>query len=205
MFICVLCVFALPNGDGAHPCAQTSVVSADQTQIRLSLTAAKNKFELGEAIILKLEITNVGKVPVLIGKRPGINTQHDIPTGPHLEIELRDEKGRRSPSLTLTADSFGIPSKKPAIQSLLGNWLVLNPKSSYATKLALDRGYFEFLSRPGRYRISGTYLAPDIFASSTSHQLGLTEDDLKAIPAKCWNGNLKFQPITFEITPADSK
>ena len=163
MFICVLCVFALPNGRGAHPCAQTSVVSADQTQIRLSLTTTKNKFGVGEAVVLKFEITNVGKVPVLIGNRPGINIQHDISTGPRLEMELRDEKGQLSPGLTLIADSFGIPSKRPAIQSLLSDWLVLNPKSSYATKVALDRGYFEFLGRPGKYRLSGTYLAPDIF------------------------------------------
>jgi len=205
MFICVICVFALSNGRGAHANAQTSMVSADQTRIRLSLTVAKNKFKLGEAVILKLEITNVGRVPVLIGNRPGINIQHDISTSPHLEMELLDEKGRRSPGLTLIADSFGISSKRPVIQSLLSNWLVLNPKSSYTTKLALDRSYFEFLGKPGKYRLSGTYLAPDIFASSTSHQLGLTEDDLKAIPAKCWSGSLKFKSIAFEITPTNSK
>src|SRR5205814_8153348 len=65
MFICVLCVFDLPNRRGAHPCAQTSVVSAAPTQIRLSLTTTKNKFWAGEADVLKLDITNAGKVPVL--------------------------------------------------------------------------------------------------------------------------------------------
>jgi len=99
-------------------------------------------------------------------------------------MELRDEKGQLSPGLTLIADSFGIPSKRPAIQSLLSDWLVLNPKSSYATKVALDRGYFEFLGRPGKYRLSGTYLAPDIFCITNFASTRLDGRRLEGNPAQ---------------------
>ena len=202
------CAFAVlvalcANGFGerslASPVPQESSVSADRMQIRISVTTTKKKYSVGEPIIVKLEITNIGKVPVLIGNDSPTNVQQDVSTGAHLDLEIQDAQGQSSPAIGLIADSFGIPSKTPPITTLLGGWLLLRPRSSYKTSTTIDRQFFEFLGKPGIYRLSGAYVAPDLFAPSTSQQLGLTERDLKAIPAPGWSGRLKFRPVTFEI------
>lgn len=191
------CIFVSPT---AMTLAQDSISEAG-LQIHINISTSKKQFKLREPVFLKLQIENIGRVPVLIGNRALINTRQDTTTTPYLDLELWDEHGRSSPGSTLIADSFGIPTKAPAIHSLLGGWLVLEPKSSYTVKLTIDRADFEFLGRPGKFRLSGKYHAPDVFDPATSRQLGLTEEDLKAIPAKCWSGRLKFQPIRFEILP----
>ena len=183
----------------APPVPQESSVSADRTQIRISVTTTKKKYFLGEPVIVSLEITNVGKAPVLISNSLSVNVTQDVSTAAHLDLEIRDARGQSSPAMDLIADSFGIPSTAPPIKTLLGGWLVLRPKSSYKTATTIDREFFEFLGKPGKYRLLGAYVSPDLFALSTYHQLGLTDEDVKAIPAHCWSGRLKFRPVTFEI------
>src|SRR6266850_2579140 len=72
-------------------------------KINLELSLDKAKFSVGEPIRLKLEISNVGRVPFLIGN----DVPLDADPNSHLELELRDESGHVSPQIGFNADSFG--------------------------------------------------------------------------------------------------
>jgi len=167
---------------------QNEVASAEPIEVRIALD--HKEFHLGQPVELRLEISNIGREPLLIANSVSLFGNEDA----FLEIELRGKKGLLSPHIGMSADRFPQPEKnpKPPSEIVLKSFLVLRPGTSYVQKLPL----YEHLSAldygltPGNYTLGTYYSSNGLLYPSMCGTQGLTESDVKSLPFRTWQGNV---------------
>lgn len=121
-----------------------------EAQPAVTITSRKPVFMMGEPITLKVEVTNRGEVPFYIPReittiRGGRST---------LDIVVADSAGKKS------SFQFGhvyLVLDKNSEEPLSEFWVHLHPGYSYSRDITLDGSTHHFLSKAGRYQISGTF------------------------------------------------
>ena len=196
-FSLLLVVLAIPRviaaqGDGAGNTAP---------QISVHLTSSKRIFSVAEPIAIKIRIENVGDKPVLIANFVSIIRNMDS----HIEFGLRDTHGRMSPSLEANADNFSSSAAANPANALLGSWLLLKPGYSLAVDVTLGKDLFEFLGKPGKYRLSATYSSNGLLYPPVYRAIGLTDEEVQSVPFQSWKGKISTNTLNLEIVPVKAK
>lgn len=167
------------------------------SQISVRLTAHKKVFTLGESIIIRVHVTNVGNDPVLV--QNFLSTSRKTPS--RIQFDLRDSHGRSSPSVEFTDDIFSPRVATSPAVALLRSWLLLYPECSLVVDVPLDRELFAFLGKPGKYSLSGNYFSSGLLYPSAYRGIGLTEEDVRSLPFQSWAGHISTNTMNFEIVP----
>ncbi len=183
---------AAAQGDGAGNTAP---------QISVYLTIPKGTFSVGKPVIVKIHIENVGNKPVLVANFVSMSRN----TNSHIEFRLKDTHGRMSSSLEAIADNFSSSVAASPANALLGSWLLLKPGYSLAVDVTLDKDLFEFLGKPGKYRLSANYSSDGLLYPPAYRAIGLTDKDVQSVPFQSWNGNISTNTLNLEIVPVKAK
>lgn len=173
-------------------------------QISVRLTIPQRTFTVGESLKVGIHISNVGSKPVLVGNLPSFfSMSSDTPS--RIQFELRDNYGRSSPSVKFTDDRFS-PSVEasPAI-ALLRYWLLLYPGHSLVVDVTLDKDLFEFLGKPGKYRLSANYSSNGLLYPPVYRAIGLTDEEVQSVPFQSWSGNISANTLNLEIVPVKAR
>ena len=178
--------------------AQTTTAPTPEINVRLS--APQSTMTAGTPIHVEVRVLNSGSTPTLVANRVS-------PAGggtAFMEFKLIDTQGRVSPATRMIADCFGPikVSDENASAKLLGSWAVLYPRTSLLFDIALDQSLLAFLGKPGKYKLSATYVSSGI--SYGRGGLGLSADLLNSLPFPCWSGRLSTNEITLTVKPVNN-
>jgi len=180
------------QGDGAGKTAP---------QISVHLTIPKGAYSVGEPVTVKTYIENVGNKPVLLANFVSMIRN----TNSHIEFRLRDTHGHMSPSLEATADNFSSSVAASPANALLGSWLLLKPGYSLVVDVTLDKDLFEFLGKPGKYRLSANYSSNGLLYPPVYRAIGLTDEEAQSVPFQSWSGNISTNTLNLEIVPVKAR
>jgi hypothetical protein len=177
--------------------------SSGQTQtargpkVFVHLSVPNRAFRAGDVIHVQLRVSNKGDEPILVANavsmaRGGVS---------RIELKLTDVRGKVSPSLEMIADYAPVTlSDNNAASKLLGSFVLLRPRTSLLFDFTIDKDVFEFLGKPGNYKLSATYASNGI---SYGHDvLGLSEAVLKALPYPSWSGKMSTNEVFLNIVSA---
>jgi hypothetical protein len=173
-------------------------------EISVTLALAQPVFRMGNAMELKIEITNIGQKPVLVPNRLSLFEGETA----HLEIELSRGKELLSPRMTVVVDYFPNPPKikKSPAEIVLGAFVLLPPGTSFVQRISLSDylAVRKYDLKVGHYKLKGDYSTGGLFYPPGFPQ-GLSEDDAKSLPFDAWHGKLSTNELSFAILPAASK
>lgn len=181
--------------------AQGSAAGNTAPQISVHLTIPQRAFSVGEPVMVRILIENVGDKPVLVANFVSAIRNPNS----YIEFKLRDTHGRMSPSLEAIADNFSSSVASSPANALLGSWLLLKPGYSLAVGMTLDKELFEFLGKPGKYRLSANYSSNGLLYPPVYRALGLTDKEVQSVPFQSWNGNISTNTLNLEIVPVKAK
>ena len=132
----------------------------------------------------------------------GLIVSNEILWGGNVDFTVTDSKGQQQfPQLNWVADKLAPSPTEPDWRRVLGNWLVLFPKYSFASQLTLDGETFPFLKKPGRYKLSATYSSAGLDYGANSGELGLKAKDVTALPFRSWSGKIQSNSVWITIVP----
>jgi hypothetical protein len=177
--------------------SQTREELTNEDQIAVKLYLPQKEFHLGERIDLKVEVSNIGRVSLLVANGVSIASGG----ASYIEFELTDRKGQISPQARLVSDTFSSNEKTNPTMSFLTHWLLLRPGSSISTNVPLDGTIIEFLANPGEYKLSAHYSSNGLSYSPTYAALGITSDDVKLITTPAWRGKIASNQVVLKILP----
>ncbi len=203
LFCCSLWSIFLAGGFTELSLGQTRANAGNSTepQICVHLSAVRTKLSVGEPLALKVTITNTGTRPILIANSVSFGTSGLS----RIEFTVVDSQGKVSPAMRLISDLFAPNPKVSPATALLGSWLLLRPGDSWLSNTGIDKSLFEFMAKPGKYTLSGTYSSAGLSYSPTYHQLGLSKEDVDSLPYQSWSGKLPTNEIKFEVLPVRRK
>jgi len=181
--------------------AQGGTAGDTAPQISVHLTIPQRAFSVGEPVMVKIYIENVGNKPVLVANFVSVSRNPNS----HIEFKLRDTHGRMSPSLEAIADNFSSSVATSPANALLGSWLLLKPGYSLAVGVTLDKDLFEFLGKPGKYRLSAGYSSSGLLYPPVYRAIGLTDEEVQSVPFQSWSGNISTNTLNLEIVPVKAK
>ncbi len=164
--------------------------------VRLSLT--KKLFKVGERIPLKVEITNNGTGDVFVG-RELLQIDNAIY---HLKLSVESSQGRTPENFSGAVDSFSVGPRDGFSTALAKSWIALPPGYFYGTILFVDEQFADFLTKPGKYTVRGTYSSSGMRADVYFNDLLAYPEELERIPFPSWKGDIKTNSVSLEIAPA---
>jgi hypothetical protein len=182
----------------AHPSDSQAPASPSNEALRIAVRLSTNKssYRTGEAVPLKIEVSNVGMMPALIGN------QISEASGYHssfVEFYMQNSKGETVPQTTITnADYFPSATNPSPAAALIASWLVLKPGTSFSATIRVDH-LFNELREPGTYTLSGSYSSAGPWYQGVG---GFNQADIKAFPFAAWTGKIRTNTIAVRITPA---
>jgi hypothetical protein len=171
--------------------------SGHEQPISVNIHLPKKEFRVGEHIEVKVEVSNVGRTPLLVANGASIASGG----ASYIEFELTDSKGQISPQTRLISDSFSANEKSNPTMSFLTRWVLLSPGASISTKIVLDGTIIDFLAHPGTYDLGAHYSSNGLSYSPTYAALGITADDVKLITIPAWKGKIASNHLVFTILP----
>ena len=173
IYFCVALVMLF--GLCATSSGQTQIARGPKVSVHLSVP--NKTFTAGEVIYVQLRVSNKGDEPILVA-----NTVSMANGGvSRIELKLTDVRGKASPGMEMIADYAPVtPSDENAASKLLGSFVLLRPATSLLVDFPIDKSLFEFLAKPGEYKLSATYASKGI--SYGHDDLGLSDVVLKALP-----------------------
>jgi hypothetical protein len=157
---------------------------------------------MGESVSAKIEISNIGGVPVLIGNEISTATE----TQPsHIDFEMKDDHGRTMPAPLIAIDSFGLRVEPDPGIALLKRLLLLNPGYSLTKVFALDTVRSFAMNKPGTYNLSALYSSNGLSYLPALSEIGVTEGDVKSLPYEAWSGKIRTNTVSFKILPSPKR
>ena len=167
----------------------------DDRALRLVIQALKPVYKLGEPIDLRVTIENTGKDTIFVGQIiQRMDWQFSIQMG------LFDEQGNRSTELHWFHPFMqDYDPSEPFVNALVRSWLALPPGYSYGTIIQLHGSDFQFLKRPGRYRLEATYESYGMEEPLNYNRLAASPEDIKKLPYRSWRGKTSADPIVIII------
>ena len=191
---CVMLMFC-----GSTPfvraCIQGPEETAGQLSIRLSLS--KNTFRLGESIRVKVEISNDGKSTLFVAR----NIELDPGAIGFLELLVTDAKGNVSPRDVSTPVRKAADPGESTARAVSKAWVALSPAYSYGTTLRIEPDSYEFLRKPGRYRLQATYFSLGMAAPVYYNSLADKLEEIEKLPFGSWKGKTESNSVWIEILP----
>jgi hypothetical protein len=176
---------------------QTSVdPSQEVSQLAVVLSLQKRNFSLGEAISVQVQLYNSGKNSILISNSVSLGGGVA-----NLDLTLRDSSDKVSPRTDMTNDHFPAQDRPNAASNFLRYWMLLKPGNFLTTTVTIDQLIFAFLSKPGRYKLSGEYYSNGLAYPPTYRSLGLSDEDVRSLPYPCWTGKIQVNEVYLRIVP----
>jgi len=173
---------------------QRTEIPKDAIQVRIKLD--KSKFQVGEEILFKVIISNVGTRPFLIPNQMSSSG----PSHGSLNFEVKNQSGKIvAPTIGWASDCFDYKPTKLLYENILNDYLLLRPGTSYVQQTELEglyRGFFNDL-KPGTYHVKSSY-------SAVFSPLGCQEwikEDFEKFPFPAWQGTTPLNDISFTILP----
>jgi len=173
---------------------QRADIPKDAIQVRIKLE--KSKFHVGEVILFKVIISNVGTQPFLIPNQMSSSG----PSHGELNFEVKNQSGKIvAPTVGWSADCFDYKPTKLHYENILNDYLLLRPGTSYVQQTELEglyRGFHNDL-KPGTYHVKSSY-------SAEFSPLGCqewTKEDVAKFPFQAWHGTTSLNDISFTILP----
>lgn len=159
----------------------------DSKQIEFTLSAAKNKYKVGETIHIRVELKNLGNRPILIGRElsPIANWPFSV------SIKLVDGNGKYVKSVRV---AYVDPPPRPDLSArggVLRWWTVLDPGCFYGKEVDLQLGSIE----PGTYELQANYYSVGLSDKKGSDPKPNARDG--EIPV--FSGKIEAMPFTVEI------
>jgi hypothetical protein len=165
------------------------------------LVPEKTEFSAGEPISVRIEVSNVGDAPLLLGSF--ISRSNNGTPVSRIEFELKDNQGHAvTPSVEIISDSFADKKEPNPTTAFLRNYLLLYPGYSLTTSASIDEKLFKELTKPGFYRLSATYTSNGLSYPPVYRQAGLSDDEVKSVPFTAWSGKISTNEVRFRIRPS---
>ena len=177
---------------------QRTDVPKDAIQVRIELE--KGKFHVGEAIVAKVIISNIGRHPLLIPNQVSSSgASHAL-----LTIQVKNQSGKIvAPTRGWSDDCSEYKPTKLLYESVMNDYLLLRPEASYVLQTELDALYTGFFNdlKPGTYHVKSSY-------SAGFSPLGCqewTKEDVEKFPFQAWQGETQLNNISFTILPSPKR
>jgi hypothetical protein len=170
---------------------QRAEIPKDAIQVRIKLD--KTKFRVGEVILFKVIISNVGTQPFLIPNQVssgiGTGTSHS-----EISFEVTDQSGKPLPGYGWDTACGDYKPTKLAFETIFNDYLLLRSGTSFVqqTTLRLSNDL-----KPGTYHVRSNY-------SASFSPLGCqrwTTEDIEKFPFQAWSGTTAVNDISFTILP----
>jgi hypothetical protein len=171
-----------------------------KAEIAVSLAVTRNSFVVGETIEVRVEIRNAGDTSIFVGRELYLNTDwiHS------LELSLEDESGNASGYMRSGRDKFPPDPEQSIATSLAKGWIALSPGHFYGTTLRIYPQSFEFLQKPGRYRLYGKYVSHGVDAPFYYNPLAYKVEAVSQLPYRFWKGEIDTNSVWIEIVSQNS-
>jgi len=164
--------------------------------IHVRLSVPKKAFRLGEAIPLRVEIYNAAGKTVIINRE--ISRLLAAPAC--LALSVFDERGRRSPALENVASAVSPPAEEePEAWTFLKWWVVLDTEHFYGLTFEVDGEQFPFLTKPGRYRLVGTFTSIGGYPPSIVRRMSDSSQVPSKVPYPIWTGKVDTNSVWLEV------
>ena len=149
------------------------------TPLELHILIGRRTFRVGESITIRVELVNVGREDVFVGR--SLDPIANAPS--YVKLHFEDKHGNIFPGEELTVDF-----SQDAINQW---WIPVEAGNYYGTEIKIDNTSYPFLSTPGKYLIRATYVSKG----------GVTPANVKwRIPAyRVWKGELHSNSVWIEI------
>ena len=172
------------------------ITDIPKESIKVQIRLDRNKFQVGEEILFRVIISNVGTQPFLI---PNQMTFH-APSHGSLEFEVRNQSGKIvAPTEGWAADCFDYKPVKLLYENVLNDYLLLRPGTSYVQQTSLGGLYNDL--KPGTYSVKSSYYA-------SFSPLGCQEwttEDVENFPFRAWHGMTSVNGISFTILSSSKR
>jgi len=181
---------------------QAGALPANSNKVAVRLSLAKQRYMVGEQIQVRVEVENQGNEPLYVS-----NSISEVENRMgYVQFDLTDAKGhRQSPQSRWIGDVFAPSPQEPDWRVLLGSWPLLSPQSSISSQLSLDGAMFPFLTRPGRYKLSGTYSSAGLSYGLNYSRMGLKQEDVASLRFSSWSGKVRSNSVWVTIVPAQAQ
>jgi len=136
-------------------------------EVRFDVALSKPTYEVGEPIILRLSLTNLGSSTVGISRTSDVTGRHD-----GYELEVIDANGQRMPDPGAAAIS---------LLKSLGSLMSIPPKGEFTRELMLN--YRVAPLEPGHYRVKG-FFAPGYPNGDVRVESGVVSFEIVDTPLK---------------------
>jgi hypothetical protein len=164
-----------------------------QPDISIKIQSMKETFEKGEPITVRVELRNQSRRDLYVGRK--LDGSSDGPT--YITFKVWDSRGKPSPGLKSATDCFMKPDTDSLPVAVMKEWIALPPGSSYIAEVRVEN--FDFLKKPGRYRISATYESDGIKEQYWTKCIKATSEEIKALPFEAWEGKVESNCIWIAI------
>lgn len=172
---------------------QRADIPKEAIQVRIKLD--KSKFHLGEVILFKVIISNVGTQPFLIPNQVSFFG----PSHSELNFEVTGQSGKPVPGVGWAADCFDYKPTKLLCVTVLNDYLLLRPGTSFVQQTSLE-GLSSDL-KPGTYHVKASYSA----SFSLLDCQRWTAEDVEKFPLQAWTGTTPVNNFSFTILPNKKK
>lgn len=168
-----------------------------KAEIAVSLAVTRNSFVVGETIEVRVEIRNAGDKSIFVGRELYLNTDwiHS------LELFMEDKNGNQSVRMRRGRDPFPPDPEQSIATSLAKGWIALSPGHFYGTTVRIYPQSFEFLQKPGRYRLYGKYVSHGVDAPFYYNRLAYKVEAVSQLPYRFWKGEININSVWIEILP----
>jgi len=175
---------------------QRAEIPKDAIQVRIKLD--KTKFHVGEVIVFKVIISNVGTQPFLIPNQVSSGWPSS-PSHSELNFEVRNQSGKPVPGIGWADNCFDYKPTKLAFETILNDYLLLRPGTSFVQQKSLA-GLSNDL-KPGTYHVKSTYSA----SFSPLNCERWTAEDIEKFPFQAWYGTTAVNDMSMTVFPNTKK
>jgi hypothetical protein len=163
--------------------------------VNVHIRFGKSKFHLGEPVLFSVMISNVGTRSFLVPSRISFfGDSQGV-----LSVELKNQRGKPIKGIGMAFDCSEYPPTKLLYETVLNEYLVLRPGTSYVQQMSLWGLYNDL--RPGTYHLKASYSASFTILGG---QRWSTED-IEKFPLQAWHGTAVANGTSFTILPSVKK
>jgi len=175
-----------------------SVPAKANSGVSVVLALQTRQISPGEPLRAKIIVENNGDSPLLVGNLIQFGgAGHPVS---RIEFSLRGSDGRLiTPAVFLASDVFSEKKPPNASAAFMDSYLLLRSGYSISKTFLIDARFFKELTTPGSYGLSATYVSSGLSYPPVYYQAGLSEEDIKSIPFKAWNGSITTNEVRFRV------